>query len=129
MRERKVLVVDDHYHITRPLAFMLKREGYTPLIARDGIDAVEVIDRELPGVVILDINMPRMDGWQLFDMLNGAPERYGGTAVIILSASAQEADVERGMRLGARDFIVKPFDPDELLRKIAQCFESSAGNP
>ncbi|MBZ0251940.1 MAG: response regulator [Candidatus Methylomirabilis sp.] len=126
MADKKVLVADDHYHITRPLAFMLRREGYEPLIARDGVEAVEILEREAPGVVILDLNMPRMDGWQLFERVSAEPERFARTAIIILSASAQDEDVERGLRLGARDFLLKPFDPDEVLAKIARCFEERA---
>ena len=111
---KSVLICDDDPVILRLLQVNLELEGYDVLLAHDGQEAVEVATEHHPGLVILDIMMPRMDGYQACQALKQAP----GTSdipVVFLSAKAQQSDIEKGKEYGVDEYLTKPFDPTELL--------------
>lgn len=115
----KILVADDDPVIIKLLEVNLEMEGYEVVTAEDGQDAVEKAKATRPDLIILDIMMPRMDGWAARNELNAIPE-LSETPVIFLSARAQQADVRKGYEAGVIEYITKPFDPTDLLRVIEQ---------
>ena len=101
-------------------------EGYGVVCARDGQDAVEKARAELPDLIILDIMMPRMDGWAARAALLEIPA-LRQTPVIFLSARAQQADLRRGYEAGVAEYVTKPFDPMDLLATIERILTSGPG--
>ncbi|NPV69480.1 MAG: response regulator transcription factor [Firmicutes bacterium] len=114
MAER-VLIVDDEESIVRLVSFNLKKEGYTVLEARDGSDAVSVIEAANPDLVLLDVMLPEMNGLDVFRAIRS---RGKETPVIFLTARDSEIDRVLGLELGADDYITKPFSPRELTARV-----------
>ncbi|MBV8445478.1 MAG: response regulator transcription factor [Candidatus Dormibacteraeota bacterium] len=110
----RVLVVDDEPHITDFIALGLRHEGFQVRTAPDGRAALRVVDEFKPQLVVLDLMMPRMDGWELCRTLAGDRTR----GLIILSARDETGDRIQGLELGADDYLVKPFEFGELLARI-----------
>jgi DNA-binding response OmpR family regulator len=117
MEGKRVLVCDDDPLIRRLLQVNLEIEDYDVLLAADGQEAVEVALAEHPDLIILDIMMPRMDGYQACKKLKELDE-VKDIPVVFLSAKAQEEDIEEGTALGAAAYLTKPFEPDELIAAI-----------
>ncbi|MGH7686879.1 MAG: response regulator transcription factor, partial [Candidatus Dormibacteria bacterium] len=110
----RILVVDDEPSITDFIALGLRHEGFEVRTAPDGRVALRAVDEFHPHLVVLDLMMPRVDGWELCRALSG--ERSRG--IIILSARDETADRVQGLELGADDYLVKPFEFTELLARI-----------
>jgi two-component system OmpR family response regulator len=110
----RILVVDDEQSITDFIALGLRHEGYDVRTAPDGRAAMRAVDEFRPHLVVLDLMMPRVDGWELCRAISG--ERSRG--IIILSARDETADRVQGLELGADDYLVKPFEFTELLARI-----------
>jgi CheY-like chemotaxis protein len=115
--KKRILICDDDPVILRLLQVNLELEGYEPLLAHHGEQAVEVATAEQPDLVILDIMMPRMDGYEACQLLK-ANESTKDIPVIFLSAKAQPSDIERGKSFGVAEYLTKPFDPTELLEVV-----------
>ena len=111
---KRVLICDDDPVILRLLEVNLELEGYDVLIAHHGEEALEIASRELPDLVILDIMMPRLDGYQTCQKLKAQPSTED-IPVVFLSAKAQQSDIEKGKGFGVADYLTKPFDPNDLL--------------
>ncbi len=113
-----VLVAEDDDQISYLLQFLLEREGYRVLLARDGLEVQRLIDEITPPqLAILDIMMPHADGFELLACIRAKPD-WRSTPVIMLTARSQEKDIVRALDLGASDYIVKPFLPEELKARI-----------
>lgn len=114
-----VLVAEDDGQIAYLLQFLLVREGYRVLRAHDGRESLKIIDEITPppALVILDIMMPFADGFEVLTHLRTKAE-WQNTPVIMLTARSQEKDIVRALDLGATDYVVKPFLPDELKARI-----------
>jgi len=112
-----VLVVDDDPDVRRLVEMKLKIQGIQPSLAVDGQDALEKLDGAPFDLVILDIMMPRLDGIEACRELRRRPA-YGSVPVLMLTARAQIADIERGFDAGATDYMVKPFSPRELSDRV-----------
>ena len=112
-----VLVADDDRDIRDLVAFKLQSAGYTVLTASDGDEAFAQVVEHRPDLAVLDVMMPGRSGRQVLQEVR-AREDVGATRVILLTAKAQEADVESGFSLGADDYVVKPFSPRELLSRV-----------
>lgn len=112
-----VLVADDDDDILALVRFRLERSGYDVIEARDGGQAVEAAARHLPDVAILDVMMPRMDGFEVTRRLR-AEEATRDLPIILLTARVQEKDVEQGFAAGATDYMRKPFSPQELRARV-----------
>ena len=113
----KVLIVDDEPNILMSLEFLMKKEGYRVFIARDGEEAFDIIKSEVPDVVLLDIMMPKKDGYQVCQFIKTTSD-YSHAKVIFMSAKSKEGDIEKGIDLGADLYISKPFSTRDLLSKV-----------
>ena len=112
-----ILVVDDDEDIARFVEVNLKLHGFEVLLARDGAEALEIIQRHRPHLAVVDLMMPNVDGLEVCRQLKGDP-RTKTIPVIMLTAKAEEADQVTGLELGADDYVVKPFSPRLLLARI-----------
>src|SRR6188474_2207822 len=118
MAATKVLVVDDDLNIQRVLVFTLKQEGFEVIVASDGQTGVQMAKDSRPDLILMDVAMPRLDGYAATQQIRAAEKGVGRVPIIMLTS---EADVEqrvRGLRAGADDDIVKPFHPLELMARI-----------
>jgi CheY-like chemotaxis protein len=114
MAGERILICDDDPVILRLLEVNLEMEGYSVLTAHHGEEAYEVATRETPDLIILDIMMPRWDGYQTCAALK-ANETTKAIPVVFLSAKAQQSDIEKGKALGVDEYVTKPFDPADLI--------------
>ena len=113
----RVLVVDDDDVIRQLITVNLELEGFDVMTAFDGQDCLDKVKGVMPDVITLDIMMPRLDGWEAASRLRADPAT-AGIKVVLLSARAQEADLQRGSRIGVDAYLAKPFDPDELIATV-----------
>jgi CheY-like chemotaxis protein len=113
----RVLVVDDDDVIRQLISVNLELEGFDVTTAVDGQDCLDKVKDVDPAVITLDIMMPRLDGWEAASRLRADPET-ADIKVVLLSARAQEADLQRGDRIGVDAYLTKPFDPDELIATV-----------
>ena len=112
-----VLVADDDDDILELVVFRLERSGYTVLQAHDGAQALELARSSQPDLAVLDVMMPKMDGFELTQRLR-EEEGTSKMPIILLTARSQEADIQRGFDAGADDYIRKPFSPQELRSRV-----------
>lgn len=120
---KKILAVDDEKHIVRLIQVNLERAGYQVVTAFDGIEALKKVQEENPDLVVLDVMMPQMDGFETLKNLKANPQTRD-IPVIMLTAKAQDADVFRGWQSGVDCYLTKPFNPLELLTFVKRIFES-----
>jgi DNA-binding response OmpR family regulator len=113
----KVLIADDEPNIVISLEFMMKREGFAVLVARDGREALETIRREHPHLVLLDATMPGMSGFDVCEAVRADPE-VRATRIVMLTAKGRETDMARGVGAGADAYVTKPFSTRELMQKV-----------
>ena len=114
MQKEKILVVDDEKNICDLLRMYLEKEGYSVVIAYTGLDAVNIFASENPDLVLLDVMLPQLDGWQVCREIRKISE----TPIIMLTAKDEVFDKVLGLELGADDYITKPFDTKELVARI-----------
>jgi DNA-binding response OmpR family regulator len=117
VERKRILVADDEIYIVHILEFTLTMEGYEVLTAADGEEALRRVENDRPDLVVLDIMMPKMDGYEVLRRMR-ADQDSRQTPVILLSAKGRPIDRETGLDTGADDYIVKPFSPRRLLEKI-----------
>ena len=122
-RKKRILVVDDQKHIVRLVQVTLERAGYEVVCAYDGLEALEQVAKERPEMVVLDVMMPRMDGFEVLQRLQADP-KLQTIPVIMLTAKAQDADIFKGWSQGVSSYLVKPFNPRELLTFVQRIFQS-----
>ncbi len=115
--DKRILIADDDPVILRLLQVNLELEGYAVVTANNGQEAIDAAAAEKPDLVILDIMMPRLDGYQACEKLK-ADEATRDIPVIFLSAKAQQGDIDRGKSYGVAEYLTKPFDPSELLEVV-----------
>ena len=120
-----ILVADDEQDIRELVAYRLSRAGYTIIEARDGQEAFELAVDQSPDMAVLDVMMPRLNGFDLTDRLrhNPATQRL---PILLMSASVQEADISRGFAAGADGYLTKPFTPDQLLTRVRDVLSRGA---
>lgn len=124
---KKILAVDDERHIVRLVEVNLQRAGYQVVTAFDGREALEKVKSEKPDLVVLDVMMPYMDGFEVLKNLKADPV-LAEIPVIMLTAKAQDADVFRGWQSGVDCYLTKPFNPMELLTFVKRIFDSLGGS-
>lgn len=112
--DKKVLIVDDEKNIVEIIAFNLKKEGYKILKAEDGTEGVKLTMEENPDLILLDIMMPKMDGYEACKKIR----EKKNTPIIMLTARAEEVDKVLGLELGADDYVTKPFSVRELMARV-----------
>jgi len=116
---KTILIADDRLEVLELLMVTLEDGDYQVIYTSDGKEALEKIKLEKPDLILLDVVMPKMDGFQVLSELR-RDFRLKDTPVIMLTAKGQEVDREKGKKLGANDYIVKPFSPSELLTKVGE---------
>lgn len=116
---KKILIADDRSEVVELVKVTLEGEGYRTIDASDGREALEKIRKEKPDLILLDIVMPKMDGFEVLSKVKKDPKTKE-IPIVMLTAQGQKVDQEKGRRLGARDYITKPFSPSHLLNKIEE---------
>ena len=115
----KILIADDEPNIVISLEYLLKREGYTVVIARDGQEALDAIARELPDLVLLDVMMPKRTGFEVCQEVR-ANDALKGVKILMLTAKGRDTDLARGTAMGADAYMTKPFSTRDLAQKVAE---------
>ncbi|HPK26896.1 MAG TPA: response regulator, partial [Anaerolineaceae bacterium] len=113
-KKNRILVVDDEKGLVKLIRLNLEQDGFEVVEANNGAEAMEKLRVTLPDLVLLDVMMPDMDGFQVLKMIR----EIGNTPVIMLTAKGEESDIVRGLELGADDYITKPFSPKILTSRI-----------
>ena len=113
----KVLIVDDEPNILMSLEFLMRKENYEVFIARDGAEAIKIIDREVPAIIVLDIMMPNVDGYEVCQYIKNSDE-LKQIKVVFLTAKSKEEDIKKGYEMGADLYLTKPFSTRHLMKEI-----------
>jgi DNA-binding response OmpR family regulator len=116
---KRILIVDDDAFIRRPLEFILREEGFEPFTAADGEECLSRAGNVRPDLIFLDVMMPGRDGFAVCGALKSDPE-LREVPVILLSARGMESDRQRGLDVGASDFMTKPYSPTDLVRRVRE---------
>jgi two-component system alkaline phosphatase synthesis response regulator PhoP len=122
-KQKKILAVDDERHIVRLVQVNLERAGYQVVSAFDGKEALKKVESEKPDLIVLDVMMPHMDGFEVLKRLK-SDDKTKNIPVVMLTAKAQDADIFRGWASGVDCYLTKPFNPLELLTFVKRIFES-----
>ncbi len=117
-----VLVVDDEPNIVMSLEFLMEQAGFEVRVAADGEAALKAMEDKLPDLVLLDVMMPKRDGYDLCQMIRAKPE-WKKVRIIMLTAKGREVEREKGMALGADDYVTKPFSTRELVERVKTFLE------
>jgi len=120
---KKVLIVDDEPNIVIPLQFLMEQNHYDTLIANNGEAALEIIAKEMPDLVLLDIMLPGIDGYEVCEMVRLKPE-WRHIRIIFLTAKGREVDIAKGMILGADEYITKPFSNKKILNCVKKLLDT-----
>jgi CheY-like chemotaxis protein len=115
----KILIAEDERDIRDLIAFTLRFAGYEVLTANNGEEAVQMTLKELPDLVLTDVRMPKMTGYEACKLIKADPTTQH-IPVVFLSAKGQEAEVKAGLASGGDEYLLKPFAPDQLTRKVAE---------
>lgn len=117
MSQKKILLVDDEPDLVETIRFSLENEGFTVLVSYDGEDALNQARKENPDLILLDLMLPKLDGYKVCRLLK-FDERYKHIPILMLTAKTQEKDKLLGKETGADEYLTKPFEIDELLEKV-----------
>jgi DNA-binding response OmpR family regulator len=121
---KEILIVDDEPSIVVPIQFLMEQQGYNVIIAENGENALDVIFKYKPDLILLDIMLPGIDGYEICEILRLNP-LYRDIKIIILTAKGREVEIAKGMALGADAYITKPFSNAEIVAKVKELLESS----
>jgi DNA-binding response OmpR family regulator len=122
MDNKKILIVDDEPNIVLSLDYLVRKKGYTPFIARNGSEALSIAHAEIPDLILLDIMMPDIDGYEVCQTLK-SDERFAATKIIFLSAKSKKEDIEKGLQMGADKYFTKPFSTKQLLQEMVDLLQ------
>ncbi len=122
---KKILVVEDDLYALRFVEYLLGQEGYQVITATDGIVGLTLAKREKPDLIILDVMLPGLDGFEVCHRLRLEPET-AETPILMLSAKAREMDKKIGLQMGANDYLTKPAEPAEILKRVKRLLEQKA---
>ena len=121
----KILIADDEPNILISLEFLMKREGYEVLLARDGQEALDLLRQARPRLVLLDVMMPRKTGFEVCQEVR-SDDDLRATLILMLTAKGRETDIVKGLALGANAYMTKPFSTRELVQKVREMLEAAA---
>ena len=124
---KEILIVDDEPSIVVPIQFLMEQQGYSVLVAENGEDALDVIYKYKPDLILLDIMLPRIDGYEVCEIVRLNPE-YRGIKIIFLTAKGREVEIAKGLALGANAYITKPFSNTELVAKVKELLDHTNEN-
>lgn len=119
----KILVCDDEPNILMSLEFLLKKQKFQTFIARNGTEALTIAAREHPDLIVLDIMMPDVDGYEVCRTIRQNPE-LSHTRIVFLSAKSKDSDIQTGLDAGADAYLTKPFSTRDLLQRILQLLQT-----
>lgn len=119
---QSILLVDDEPNILLSLQFLMQRAGYQVTTAADGEAALKAIAQHPPDLILLDINMPKLNGYAVCEQVRANPD-WAATRIILLTAKGREVEKEKGLALGADDYITKPFSNQELVDRVTLLLE------
>lgn len=114
---KQVLIVDDAPNIVLSLEFLMKKEGYDVRSVSNGEEAMEAIAEKTPDLILLDVMMPRKDGYEVCQELRANPD-WQNIKIVMLTAKGRDVEREKGLALGADDYVTKPFATQELVEKV-----------
>ena len=117
MPSKTILIVDDELSILVPLQFLMEKEGYVAKLAQSGKEAIEKIHAIQPDLILLDIMLPDLDGYEIYQMIRHRKE-WASIRVIFLTAKNRDADIAKGLAMGADAYITKPFSNTELIKEV-----------
>ena len=115
---KRILIADDEPNIVTSLEFLMQQAGYEVRVARDGEEVLAQVDAFHPDLVLLDVMMPKVSGYEICQRLRSRPQ-WQGIKIVMLSAKGREVEVSKGMSLGADSYITKPFSSSELVATIS----------
>lgn len=113
----KIVIAEDERDIRDLIAFTLRFAGHEVFAASNGVEAVKLAEKEIPDLILLDVRMPRMTGYDACIAIKEKPSLVD-IPVVFLSAKGQESEIETGMKAGAEEYLLKPFAPDELASRV-----------
>ena len=116
---KEILIVDDEPSIVVPIQFLMEQQGYNVLVAENGETALDIIYKYKPDLILLDIMLPRIDGYEVCEIVRLDP-RYRDIKIIFLTAKGREVEIAKGLALGADAYIIKPFSNTELVAKVKE---------
>jgi len=114
---KKILVVDDDPYILLSLEFLMKKNGFDVMVARNGTEALEIVEKQVPDIVLLDIMMPDVDGYAICKHIKSS-KKLKEAKVVFMSAKSKETDIQKGYDLGASLYVTKPFSTRQLLKQV-----------
>ncbi len=124
---KRILIIDDEPNIIISLEFLMTREGYEVRVARDGEAGLAAARSERPDLVVLDVMMPKLDGFAVLEAIRAAPD-LAATRILMLTAKGREAEQRKGLELGADAYMSKPFSTRDLVSKVKELL-TSRGEP
>jgi len=114
---KEILIVDDEPSIVIPIQFLMEQQGYSVMVAENGEDALDIIHKYSPDLVLLDIMLPGIDGYEVCEIVRLNP-KYRHIKIIFLTAKGREVEIAKGLALGADAYITKPFSNAEVVAKV-----------
>jgi DNA-binding response OmpR family regulator len=120
---KSILVVEDEPNIILSLQFLMKKAGFEVRVARDGDEALAAVENRPPDLILLDVMIPKRDGYDVCQTIRANPA-WQGIYIIMLTAKGREVDREKGIALGANDYVTKPFSTRDLTEKVKQILDS-----
>jgi len=119
---KTILIVDDEPNIVVPLQFLMEKNGYQALVAQSGEEALEAVSKYSPDLVLLDIMLPGIDGFEVCEIVKLNPE-WKHIKIIFLTAKGRDVDIAKGMVLGADEYIAKPFSNKQIVESVKRLLE------
>jgi DNA-binding response OmpR family regulator len=119
---KEILIVDDEPSIVIPIQFLMEQQGYSVIVAENGEDALDIVHKYEPDLVLLDIMLPGIDGYEVCEIVRLNP-KYRRIKIIFLTAKGREVEIAKGMALGADAYITKPFSNAEVVKKVKELLE------
>ncbi len=121
---KSILVVEDEPNIVLSLQFLMKKAGFDVRVARDGEEALAAVEVQTPDLILLDVMIPKRDGYDVCQTIRANPA-WQDVYIIMLTAKGREVDREKGLALGANDYVTKPFSTRDLTEKVKQILSNS----
>lgn len=121
---KSILVVEDEPNIVLSLQFLMKKAGFDVRVARDGDEALAAVEVQTPDLILLDVMIPKRDGYDVCQTIRANPA-WQDVYIIMLTAKGREVDREKGLALGANDYVTKPFSTRDLTEKVKQILSNS----
>ena len=118
-----VLVVDDEPNIVLSLKYLMRQKGYEVRVASNGEEALQALHDKVPDLILLDVMMPKPDGYELCQKIRATPA-WKDIAIIMLTAKGREVEREKGLAMGADEYVIKPFATQELVAKVQEILEA-----